>query len=463
MNNRGFLLVDIMLALAMGTAIITGMTLLLAQARNSELALVQLRTVREQNKARGFEWWRGKDLYAPPMAGWQQGDSLSLLTSCVGVLSVSEQSSVGGRMVGDTWATVLVDSAERMRLGADCGYRGLPGGSTHVQQVGILSLGSRVLAHGVDCVLRDGVVYAFVAATSANVADPDLFVVDITNAESPVLVSSLDMGSGLFSLDAYDLTVFGGRDSGSLQVVLVRVEDVRHPTVDKQITLPSVTGSFPEARTTVAYDGVLYVGTYETAGSEFHILRGTNGNPFGVAASVAVNHSLRAFLPYRSRVNNQARQLLYIASSGNAEEVLIFDVTDAAHPVQVGSLDLNGTGNATAFALVGSELLVGRQQVSGQSTVDVVDVRDPFHPKIGSSALLSVRSGSVVNGLVYSNHRVIFTTTDTAKPVWTCEYDNAQVRACESTGGYPNVGRIDVCNGYVAVPTQHALALLKME
>lgn len=461
MRDTGFLLVDGLLGLAVGAVVLAGVAAFLFQAQMYETSLAALRVARDRGLVRAYAWGGARDLAAAPASGWGSGESLSLVTPCSGVASVRAAESDGMRLVSDTLDVVLVDSAESARLGDDCGLFGLLG--LQLRQEGKLVLGPRVIAHVADCLIRNGRSYALVGATSTQVADPDLFVVDITTPSEPLLVSTLDVGDGVFSLDAHSAYAYLGLDAPTAQLLAIDISDLQHPRVSAQRSLPGVSGSFPEARTVLAYDGVVYVGTYETAGPELHLFRAGSEPKLDVLSSVSLGHSVRSFVPYIVRDSAPVRRLMYVASSADAAELLVFDVTDPVHPVRVAALDLPGAGNATALARTGTELLVGRQQVAGQPTVDVVDVRDLLQPvRMGGSGAL-LKSGSVVNGLVYSNHRVVFTSTDPAKPLASCAYDVGTISACSQVVGYPDPGRVDVCDGIVVVPTQHALAVVSSE
>ncbi len=461
MRNAGFLLIDGLLGLAIGVVAIAGATTFLLQTQVYETSLAALRTARDRGLARAYAWGAARDLTIAPASGWGFGESLSLVTSCSGVASLHTTESDGMRLVSDTLEVVSVDLAESARLGDDCGFFGLFG--MQLRQEGKLVLGPRIRAHVADCVVRNGRMYALVAATSTQVADPDVFVVDVTTPSQPLLVSTLDVGSGVFSLDAQQDYAYLGLDASVMQLILLDISDLQHPKVGVKRSLPGVSGSFPEARAVFAYDKVVYVGTYETAGPELHLFSAESEPVLSVLSSVSLGHSIRAFLPYVFGEGGSVRRLVYVASSADAEELLVLDVTDPLHPVRVASLNLPGTGNATALARTGTEVLVGRQQILGQSTVDVVDVRDPLRPVrvSGSEALLT--SGSVVNGLVYSNHRLVFTSTDTTKPFGSCAYDLGVISACSQVVGYPDPGRVDVCDGIVVIPTQHALAVVTFE
>lgn len=456
MKHVGSLLVDVLLGVAVASGALLAALLLLVQAQRHETGLVQLRELRSQSRARAFAWQQQYDIFAAPRGGWRVGDALVLMSPCEGIFTVQSTAA----QLTDTFATVQTDAAEAARLGSDCSPFALPdSGTTLVPQLAsTVFLGSRIAAHGVDCVERDGATYAFVAATSTQVADPDLFVVDVTNPTAPYVVATLDAGAGFFTVDAYDQTVLVGKDSGVAQVAAIDVHDVRHPAIVAEQTLPGATGSYPEARSLVSYAGSIYVGTYETAGPELHLLDMPDAATLRSRASIALNHSIRSFLPVRILVDGVSRTLLYVASSGDAQEILVYDVTDLPHPVLVTSLDLPGTGNATALARSGTELLVGRQQAVGQPSIVTVDIRDPVHPLVRGGSASLTRSGSVVNGLLFSNNRVILTTTDANKPVFSCGYVFPNVTDCTAMGGYPDPGRIDMCNGVVFVPTQHALA-----
>lgn len=461
MKSPGFLLLDILLAVAITGLVLTGGTILLLRTQAYESSLLAVRAARYENQDRAYVWSREQSIHTAPTGGWREGENLSLLTPCIGVGTFQTMQSDGARSVSDLFHHLVVDRGESDRLGVDCTTFALAG--LRAVLVSLLALGPRVQVHGVDCVVRNGTTYVFAGGTSTQVADPDLFILDASEPSAPQVISTLDVGAGIFALDAYASVLFAGRDAAVSQLALIDASDLRHPSVVSQQTLTGVTGSFPEARAVTAYDAAAYVGTYETAGPEFHVFSFSDAPALRSISTLAVQHSLRAFLPYQISGELPHRQLLFGASSADTEELLVLDVTDPLHPARVAAVNLPGTGNATALALAGTELLVGRQQVAGQSTLDVVDVRNPTQPTLLSSVPALLRSGSVVHGLLYSNQHLFFTTTDVAKPLGSCAYEAGRISGCSFVTGYPDPGRIDACGGYLFVPTQHALAIVKPE
>lgn len=339
--------------------------------------------------------------------------------------------------------------------GMDCPVVGLSGvwNTPRIVSSSVLGL-SRIQVHGVDVIQRASARVVVLVGTSTQVSDPDLFLVDVTNSAAPILLSSLQTGNGLFAIDVAGSFAYVVQNSSTLQLQVINISNPSSPVLASSRSLPSATGSFPEGRSVFVFRNRVYVGTYETAGSEFYIFDMNSPTNPVFLGSKAVNHSVRNIIVREEIINGVQRLLAYIASSANATELQVLDVTDAAHITDFSSFDAQGGGSATALFPAGPVLWLARQQVVGEPTVIAISVSDPLHPKLVSAYDLKLRSGSVINGLVSSNALLVMTTTDSAAPFIVCRVsDLYAVMSCSRSNIFTSPGRIDYQDNLLFIPS----------
>lgn len=359
-------------------------------------------------------------------------------------------------------ATTVTSSQSLTDSGLDCPAIGLTGQWTSPRSVGAISLGlARIQIHGVDVVNRNSARLAVAVGTSTQPADPDLFVVDATNAASPLVLSSIHTGGGLFAVDVAGSYAYVVHNSSSLQFQVIDLTAPAHPVLVASRSLPSASGSFPEGRSIFIFRNRAYIGTYETAGSEFYIFDISNPLSPVFLGSKAVNHSVRTIVVREESVGTTLKLLAYIASSANAAELQVLDVTDPAHILDFSVFDAQGSGSATALFATGKVMWIARQQVVGEPTVVAVSVAEPLHPTLLSSYNAKLKSGSVVNGFVVSNVTLVMTTSDTASPFLVCAITDAYaITSCSAGTVISNSGRIDYQDNLTFMPNGNSLAIV---
>lgn len=346
--------------------------------------------------------------------------------------------------------------------GLDCPTVGLSGAWSTPRIVGNSVLGlSRIQVHGVDVVNRGNVRIAVVVGTSTQIADPDLFIIDVTDPAVPILLSSLHSGNGLFAVDVAGSHAYLVQNSNTLQLQVVSISTPSYPILVASRSLPSASGSFPEGRSVFVFRNRVYIGTYETAGSEFYVFDISNPVAPVFLGSKAVNHSVRQIAVREEIVNGTPKLLAYIASSANNTELQVLDVTDPVHILDFSSFDAQGGGSGTALFPAGTMLWLARQQVAGEPTIAAVSVSNPHSPALISTFDLKLKSGSVVNGLTYSNAILVLTTTDIAAPLLFCEVgENYLVSRCSKFTFLSSPGRVDYQDNLLFIPSGNKLLIV---
>lgn len=123
-----------------------------------------------------------------------------------------------------------------------------------------------------DIEVRNGIAY--IASDSAVASDPDLIVVDISNTNDPTLVSTINTGPGIASVALVGKHIFAAAASTAAQLHIIRFESLDIPILEKkyQLTLPYATATPPFASSIYYDDGLIYLGTEKWIGNEFVII-----------------------------------------------------------------------------------------------------------------------------------------------------------------------------------------------
>lgn len=134
--------------------------------------------------------------------------------------------------------------------------------------------------------------FAFVSSNTDALEDSDLYIFDIKNNYKKI--SELNVGEGIFSIDATSDFVYAVANSTSSQFLIIDVQNKNAPLFVSKRNLFGVwpEGSFPQGRSVRYFDGRVYVGTKETAGPEFHIFNVLNpSNPYEIGF-IELSHNI---------------------------------------------------------------------------------------------------------------------------------------------------------------------------
>jgi hypothetical protein len=360
-----------------------------------------------------------------------------------------------------TLTTATQDLQTPRDIGNDCAPVGLTAGWLGGALRYSLTLHTRVQFHGVDVVMRNSKRLAVVVGSSTQSADPDVYTVDVTDPATPYLLGQLHTGAGLFTIDVAGQYAYTTQNSASNQLQVIDIADPSNPALAASASLPGTSGSFPEGRSVYVFRNRVYVGTYETAGAEFHVFDITNPRTPTFLGSKAVNHSIRHIYVRTENINDNERVVAYLASSGNNAEVVLLDVTNPASMVDLSHIDLPGVGSSSALVVADNRLLVARQQGSGESAVWSVNVSNPLSPIVMTGSDIALKSGSIINGLTVSNGQAILTTTDTAAPFVLCTIDAMfELTNCKKQKLFIEAGRVDTQDNLVFVAANHGLSII---
>lgn len=123
-----------------------------------------------------------------------------------------------------------------------------------------------------DIEARNGIAYMTTDSTAASA--PDIYIVNFTNTGSPFTISSLNTGPGLSALEVAGPYIYAANLSTTNQLQIIDIHDRLSPLVVSRYKLP-----LPDASTTAPFAtsifynmGIIYLGTAKWSGKEFSVI-----------------------------------------------------------------------------------------------------------------------------------------------------------------------------------------------
>jgi hypothetical protein len=209
-----------------------------------------------------------------------------------------------------------------------------------------------------------------------------IFKINKDAKAAPVMVGS-SMGAGVRLNDIEVIRDFlTGRvyayvmqHSTTSQLAVFDVTEASDPQLLTELPLYGVAsaGSFPQGWRVVAYGGQLFVVSRETTGPELHIFSIKNPRaPVEITShAINLNRTVNDMVVRDEVVGTEMRRFLYLAASSDLKEVGVYDVTEAT-PVEVSATNLIGSADAVSLYLTGNRVYVGRKS-SAASELYVFD------------------------------------------------------------------------------------------
>ncbi|KKW29149.1 MAG: hypothetical protein UY73_C0026G0002 [Parcubacteria group bacterium GW2011_GWA2_52_8] len=300
--------------------------------------------------------------------------------------------------------TKLTSPADAHALAGDCAAEPPEAGWTDPDTLGSADLvpsGSQ--ATGLDVVGE----YAYVTAVHATAASPDFFVFDLSDPADPQLVGSVNTGKGLNAVDVAGSYAFVAHNATNTQLQVIDISNPAAPSLiaSASRTLPGVGASYPEGQIIYYYDNHVFIGTYETAGNEFHAYDVSNALNPQHRGSFSVNHNVHDIV-----VRGPYAYLALSSTSDSAEELLVLNVNNPSAITEVGSYNPPGTHcYATALYALGTRLFLGMGKMYSQCDAAlpdfyVLDISLPFLPTLLGSADLDLGNNNFVSGIIVSGN-----------------------------------------------------------
>jgi hypothetical protein len=191
------------------------------------------------------------------------------------------------------------------------------------------------------------------------------------------------------------------RDDTINQFQVVDVTDPGTYTASPLKTLGGTTpptGSFPQGWKVFYYDSRAYVTTRETAGFEFHIFDVSSPlNPVEVGPGLEINGTINDLQVTAIEVAGTLYKIAFLATERSANEIMVLNVTSAASPSVLTSIDLPTNNDAYSLQLIGNRLYVGRQRTNSGPELFVYSVSYGTNSGAPTVSLAPIGSGAEIN------------------------------------------------------------------
>jgi hypothetical protein len=181
-----------------------------------------------------------------------------------------------------------------------------------------------------DMEVRNGMVY--LVADSSTASKPDLFIID---TEKNQILSSLNTGPGIRSLEVVGPYIFLAQASTLNELQVIDIHDRKNPILISQLklSLPTPTSTAPFASSIFYRNGFVYLGTEKWNGEEFRIID---------VSDVYTPKSLGSF-ETNTLVNDiyVEKDIAYLATS-DEKQMRVLDISDRTKPVLIDSFSPSG-------------------------------------------------------------------------------------------------------------------------
>lgn len=329
-------------------------------------------------------------------------------------------------------------------------WRGLFGDWNNPRTLGSVDLGPGNSA--TDLKVSQKIVYMTAEASAA--AKPDFFIIDATDGAMPGIVSSLNTGPGMNSLDLdfYGKFAYIANQSDANQLQIIDITNISAPSLITSYKLP---GNSEEGLSIFALGNYVYLGTEDSEnGREFHVVDVSNPSAPQSVGSLEISDDVNAIHVQ----NNYA----YLATAYSSE-LLILDVSNPTSPTLAGQYDASGNSeDGRAVYIIGSKLYLGRL-LGGVSAANhelhILSVSDPVNPvNLGSQNF----SSSIID-LISRDYLLFLATNNSNEEFQVWNISNPTSLTKISGFNFPQVATgIDYENNlvYVSVRSNDALRII---
>ncbi len=300
------------------------------------------------------------------------------------------------------FTTIVTNWPEIAATGGDTGGGGLSGDWTNPRTLGSVDVGPGNSATDLD--VKNKIVY--LSAEAADPKKPDFYIVDAVNGSAPSIISSLDTGSGLNTIDTAGEYAYVGTKDTNGQLQIIDVSNPANPQLVKSFKLNGVSGSGAVGQSIFYNSSKIYMGTKKATGPEFHIIDVTDPlNPVE-SGSREIDENVNDIYVKEGTA--------YLATS-DEEEVKVLNVENPSNITQIGGFDAPGESeDGKSLYLASPRLYLGRL-VGGNHVnhheLHVLDISNPASVQnLGSKDL-----ATGVNGIVTRDYLVFLATSDSNK------------------------------------------------
>lgn len=176
---------------------------------------------------------------------------------------------------------------------------------------------------------------ALISIDSNIASDPDMVLSDISNIRSPIIKSVLNTGPGISSFITNDREIYASAASTASQLHIMKINpDYSLSLISKyQLLLPYATAT-PPFGTSILFDADhVYLGTSKWDGEEFNVIDVHNPARPLLLGSYEIGSKVESLM--------KKDNLIYIATA-NSEQLLILDISDPSNIRKISSFSPAG-------------------------------------------------------------------------------------------------------------------------
>jgi len=442
---RGSLTLEVLIALALLVTTLTGVTLMAFSgnylARDTALSsgsIYQNSSYLEKMTARIKAYW-----YDVRESGFPEGTFIEKnISRCMKNVRIETlQTLEKGRAYTAHLETFVGSEDEARALDYTCDPFPLSSSFSSLESRSTLTL-TDATTTAIAIRTIDDKRYAILTSSSNIPTTPDFYIIDITNTNAPVLVASLDTGSGIHDMAVSGRHAYVLTKDNTKQLAVIDFAELTHPTIVATRSLPNITSTCtPSTKICLAgtsifyYDGLIYIGTRyiafgtnSTHNNEFHIYCVSDtrysscapANPLWLG-SLNINHNINDI--------TVAGSFAYLATSDNTGELMIVDISDPTHLTHPDAtkmkFDIKTTGNgastedATSVFVLGTHTYLGRARVNGTTERDwyILDTTNKTAITVIGSLKLASTPNTYISAIIVHDGRAFVSSTDSTKNI----------------------------------------------
>lgn len=277
------------------------------------------------------------------------------------------------------FVTLVTNWSESILTGGDTGGGAPSGDWQNPRILGSIDLGDKGTGSAVtDLDVKNKIIYMTSAASDPK--KPDFWIIDATNAQNPLIKSSIDTGPSLNAVDVAGNYAYVANNATDAQLQIIDVSDINNPLVLVSFQLPNVSGENALGNAIFYYDRKIYIGTKKAKGPEFHIIDVTDPVNPSTIGSFEINEDINDIFVK----GNTA----YLATSEKNQELIILDVKDPSNVLKISSYNAPGTDSeGKTVQLLSGKIYLGRLHDSNDE-LHIIDLSDPAFPQnLGSKRI----------------------------------------------------------------------------
>lgn len=259
----------------------------------------------------------------------------------------------------------------------DSGGGGTFGDWRNPKTLGSIDLGPGNSATDLDVVNK--IVYLSAEASARN--KPDFFIIDATDSQNLSVVSSLNTGEGLNTLDASVNYVYAANRDIDAQLQIIDVSNRVNPVLISSFKLPGVSGSNAVGQSVFYSDSKVYIGTPKATGPEFHIIDVSNPASPVHLGSFEINDNINDIYVLNQRA--------YLATDLGGAGLIVLDVSNPAAIALLGQSYSSDT--KSVFVPQPAKTLLSPAQ-----DLSIADTSNPA----AIASLGSISAGDIINDIV---------------------------------------------------------------